>query len=394
MASSQSHHDFDIYFPLPYRIAFQIIIGVWGWGANVQALSAAHVDMAYLLRYQKHGNELYRAIYSYAKTLTVVYALSISVYWMVLSISPALEPGFQNPLQLGDLISWITVIVLVVSILYPRVISNFHSDGRGRFSKILHRILLGRLDSEYRLCDVLTADVLTSYGKTLVDLSITVCSLLHRNTCIGMPDRQCGGHYMVPLVSAIPFLIRFRQCMGEYLQTSQKIHLFNALKYFSAFPVIIFSALQRRFASDPANDDSILSDTTLWNLWVLSVIVNSTYSFIWDITFDWDLALLRSKEALRVGGLRPVLYFSSKHLYYIAILIDYLLRFSWSIKMSSHWYEVTDREGGLFVLSLLEVFRRWVWIFFRVESEWVKSIRSLNYAMDETESGSGNIKGT
>lgn len=29
-------------------------------------------------------------------------------------------------------------------------------------------------------------------------------------------------------------------------------------------------------------------------------------------------------------------------------------------------------EGGIFVLELAEVFRRWVWIFLRVETEWVR----------------------
>ena len=31
-----------------------------------------------------------------------------------------------------------------------------------------------------------------------------------------------------------------------------------------------------------------------------------------------------------------------------------------------------DLEGGIWVMELLEVFRRWVWVFFRVETEWVR----------------------
>jgi len=31
-------------------------------------------------------------------------------------------------------------------------------------------------------------------------------------------------------------------------------------------------------------------------------------------------------------------------------------------------------EGGIFTMEVLEVFRRWVWIFFRVETEWVRGL--------------------
>lgn len=32
-----------------------------------------------------------------------------------------------------------------------------------------------------------------------------------------------------------------------------------------------------------------------------------------------------------------------------------------------HW---NDLEGGIFVMELLEVLRRWLWVFLRAETEW------------------------
>jgi hypothetical protein len=57
-------------------------------------------------------------------------------------------------------------------------------------------------------------------------------------------------------------------------------------------------------------------------------------------------------------------------MYYTAIAIDLLLRCTWSFKLSPHLDHFNDLEGGIFLMELMEVVRRWMWIFFRVETEW------------------------
>ena len=57
-------------------------------------------------------------------------------------------------------------------------------------------------------------------------------------------------------------------------------------------------------------------------------------------------------------------------MYYGAIMVDLMLRCTWSFKLSPHLDHFNDLEGGIFVMELLEVLRRWIWIFFRVETEW------------------------
>ena len=59
-------------------------------------------------------------------------------------------------------------------------------------------------------------------------------------------------------------------------------------------------------------------------------------------------------------------------MYYGAIVIDLMLRCTWSFKLSPHLDHFNDLEGGIFVMEFLEVLRRWTWIFFRVETEWGK----------------------
>ena len=59
--------------------------------------------------------------------------------------------------------------------------------------------------------------------------------------------------------------------------------------------------------------------------------------------------------------------------YYGVIAIDLVLRFAWAFKLSPHLEHFYDIEGGIFLLELLEVFRRFLWVFFRVETEWVRT---------------------
>lgn len=56
----------------------------------------------------------------------------------------------------------------------------------------------------------------------------------------------------------------------------------SALKYATTFPVIFLSALKYHVAPE------------MWTnfyrpLWLLSSVINSCYSFYWDITRDWEL---------------------------------------------------------------------------------------------------------
>jgi hypothetical protein len=64
--------------------------------------------------------------------------------------------------------------------------------------------------------------------------------------------------------------------------------------------------------------------------------------------------------------------FSSPFPYTIATILNLVLRLTWSLKLSPHLHDVADLEYGVFLLEALEVFRRWIWVYFRVEWEYIK----------------------
>ena len=149
--------------------------------------------------------------------------------------------------------------------------------GRYWFLSTLRRVSIGRIAEaqDGKFGDILLADVLTSYAKVLGDLFVSACMFVSfGSSSTAKPDRSCGGQYMVPLIISIPSIIRLRQCLIEYLRVrnnTQKSgsggwggqHLANALKYSSAFPVIILSALQRGY--DPNKIG--MSEQSLFRLW-------------------------------------------------------------------------------------------------------------------------------
>lgn len=157
------------------------------------------------------------------------------------------------------------------------------------------------------------------------------------------------------------------------------------------------------------------------NARLLAALINSLYSFWWDVTNDWGFDLVRfspkirqsrsslprplvlqeihkhddsltsppnsltspvatSRPSPRAFSMGPHLYGLRSRLlyplpiYYLAIFLNLILRLTWSIKLSSHLHAQAQGEGSLFIfwVEVAEIFRRWVWVFIRVEWEIVR----------------------
>ncbi|PGH11492.1 hypothetical protein AJ79_04867 [Helicocarpus griseus UAMH5409] len=373
---------FSLYFPLPYRVALILVAGVWGWGLNLHYLSAVKIDVPALIRYPSRSSAnqvpVYRSTYHLATLLSVPLFISLLFFW-------AVTHGSAERVVDWEIIPQTYLFLFFVLLILP--LHRLSRSGRHRFLVALKRVCVGGLAeaNDGKFGDIILADVLTSYSKILGDLFVSACMFFSSDaSSTGIPNRGCGGQIAVPLLTAVPFIIRLRQCLIEFRRVRRGNrstdgwggqHLANALKYASAFPVIIFTAWQRNH--DPST--SSMSAESLYRLWVLSALVNSLFSFYWDVAKDWDLtlfyALNHPHDPEHPFGLRRHRYFHANQMYYSAIIIDLLLRFTWLSRLSTRLDRVNGIEGGVFVLMFLEVIRRWMWIFFRVETEWVRNNR-------------------
>ncbi len=126
------------------------------------------------------------------------------------------------------------------------------------------------------------------------------------------------------------------------------------------------------------SSDIELSENPLVYSWFICVLFNSIYTFYWDIKYDWGLF---EKD---FHYLRAQLLFS-RSFYWLAIIIDFTIRFFWLINtLFMHW-NLWDNNIGV-VLECLELFRRWLWVFLRIEKElvyrasYINPLPKLNFA--------------
>ncbi|KAJ9388761.1 hypothetical protein DTO063F5_2409 [Paecilomyces variotii] len=372
---------FSVLFPLPYRLALIVVAGFWGWGVNLHYLSKLKIDVPALIRYPARQTPNQKphhvSVYHLATLLTIPLGASLLLFWM-------LTHGSIERVKSLEWFPQIYVIIFLIILILP--VRRLSRSGRYRFLMTLKRISIGglALPQDGKFGDILLADALTSYAKILGDLYVNFCMLFTGGmSATGKPNRACGGEFVVPIIVAVPSLIRFRQCLIEFVRVQKQRdrgdgwggqHLANALKYASAFPVIALTALQRNYNPFVVGQ---ISEVQLYHMWIFFACINSFYSFYWDVTKDWDLTLFTEarSDPQQPFALRRKRCFPTTKMYYGAIIIDFFLRFTWTSKLSSKFDHINETEFGLFMLMFLEVARRWMWIFFRVETEWVRSIR-------------------
>jgi hypothetical protein len=302
---------------------------------------------------------------------------------------------------------------------------------REKFTLAVRRCVFPPSSGPIYFSDVILADVGTSFAKVFGELWLDLWMLKPGNSILAPPLDDTWTRWIYPAVTSFPFFLRFRQCLIEYNVSSNDNQrpLFNALKYATSFPVIILSAAQRIVVTglngQTAPGETWHGEHPLFRMWFLAVVINSLFSFWWDVTNDWGLDLLRfdtlknherqhirpssitqlhsvtplskrsSSDSLSLEekdhpmhvtqipkfrhrqscvGLRGTLLYP-RAIYPALIFLNLLLRMSWSVKLSTHMYSTRDGSVGFFWLQVAELVRRWLWVFIRVEWEVVKKVQ-------------------
>ncbi|RHZ46929.1 hypothetical protein Glove_603g5 [Diversispora epigaea] len=373
--------DFSNTLPLPYRVLIVSVIGVWAWGLNLQILSSQSIDVNVLLSSSQEKKYIptHRPIYTLALILSFLIFFSLSVFWQVTG-------GVQVKIIEWTVIPLSCYVIIFLIIFCP--FNIFCLKERYRFLKCLRRVFFSGFKQEVYFSDVIIADIMTSFAKVWGDLYVTGCILLFFDiNQEGISRNRCYGDVIAPLFTSIPYIIRFKQCITCYFtpKNTSRNHLFNALKYASAFPVILFSAMQKWNKEEEKTTFFRISSILIFKLWIISVAINSFYSFYWDVAKDWKLEFFNSITTkyyfIPSFKLRSTLHFREPIIYYIAIFIDFILRFTWSFKLSSHLHIIHQLEGGVFLMECLEIVRRWLWLFFRIESEFIENFDKKNYGL-------------
>ncbi|KAJ8617242.1 hypothetical protein MRB53_013428 [Persea americana] len=337
---------------LYYNPLLLMTMMVWLWGVNLWVFAQSSVNCAKI--FDLDNNHLtHRETWKCATWMTIVAPTSMTAYLYLYSHGEVSLAASQPVL--------LYAVVLIV-LISPFDI--FYLSSRYYLLRTLWRIILPLQAISFS--DFFLADILTSMAKVFSDLERSVCRMVHRQVATIAwfeADSVCGSHSIaIPLILVLPYICRLFQCLRQYRDSREKTSLWNALKYSTAVPVIFLSALKYHVIPDRW--------TNMYRpLWLLSSVINSLYSFYWDVTRDWDLSVFSRIFKFKNPHLCSNILYGRQWVYYWAIGSNLILRCTWTYKLSAH---LRHNYLTVFTITALEMLRRFQWIFFRVENEWNK----------------------
>ncbi|XWS77125.1 hypothetical protein CRYUN_Cryun01aG0235100 [Craigia yunnanensis] len=259
---------------LYYNPLLLVTMMVWLWGVCLWVFSQSTVNYAKI--FDLDQNHLtHREIWKCSIWMTIIVPTSMTAYLYLYSHGEVSLAASQP-----------VILYAAVALVLVFPFDIFYLSSRYFLLRTLWRIALPLQPISFP--DFFLADILTSMAKVFSDLERSVCRMVHRQVATIAwfeADSVCGSHSVaIPLVLVIPYIWRLLQCLRQYNDTKEKTTLFNALKYSTAVPVIFLSALKYH----------VLPDRWTYvyrRLWLFSSVVNSLYSFYWDVTRDWDLSV-------------------------------------------------------------------------------------------------------
>lgn len=355
---------FELYFPMPYRALFLLNLGGWLWLINLSVFAANRVDVTQVLHFTHADVTLpgmQTRLLKVLRWLFVAYVANHFIY--LLALATGSDFSFLEYLPL------IGIATTLTGFFYPSIITGDPDYPEAdRFRSTFKRVLPGQIDVSLRTNDILMADTITSYNRMIVDLLAYVSAMVLGYRSLPLEGssvlRDHIELYDLDLIcSYYPSLMRLVQCLHEYnfSHKKNKQPFFNAIKYSTALlPVLAEIMIRGGYF------------TTL-RAWYFGALVNSTYSFIWDISLDWELGLLKGE-----GLSRPVSYPENR--YRFALVADCLLRYIWIWRLifpvqqadsniiAYYLSSLYTTEAGSFALQLFELLRRAQWISYKVET--------------------------
>ncbi|AOA61552.1 hypothetical protein PP7435_CHR1-1013 [Komagataella phaffii CBS 7435] len=206
--------------------------------------------------------------------------------------------------------------------------------------------------------DFFLGDIFCSLTYTLGNISFYIClySSKWKGALDGTDSTTCGSSHsrVMGFLASLPSIWRLLQCFRRFADTGDWFpHLANLAKYaLSTFYNMTLSI----YRIEPTMSNRAM--------FITFATVNSVGCSFWDVFMDWSLMQANSKHIF----LRDDLIFKEPAIYYGAVVLNTLLRFQW-IFYALFSEQIQQSAFTSFFIALAEIFRRFVWMFFRMENE-------------------------
>ncbi|CAL9216229.1 unnamed protein product [Arabidopsis halleri] len=338
-------------FPLYSLFAF-VVLHMIMYASNIYFWKRYRVNYPFIFGF-KEGTEL-----GYRHVLLLSFGLgTLALCAVLINLDMEMDPNTNDYKTMPELLP-IFILALVVAILFCPF-NIFYRSSRVFFLMVVFRCIAAPL-YKVNLPDFFLADQLTSQVQALRSLEFYICYYgwgdfrQRQNTC--RSSDVYSTFYFI--VAVIPYWSRFLQCVRRLIEENDSSQGYNALKYLLT---VVAVCLRTAYSLNRGN---------IWKVaaWVFSALA-TFYGTYWDIVFDWGLLHRPSKHLLREKLLVP-----HKAVYYVAIVLNIVLRMAWLQTVLDFNFKFLHRETMVALLAALEIIRRGIWNFFRLENEHLNNV--------------------
>ncbi|KAK4417642.1 Phosphate transporter [Sesamum alatum] len=338
----------DNIFPL-YSLFGFIVLHMIMYGSNTYLWRRFRVNYPFIFGF-KPGTELgFREVFLVASGLSVL-ALAAVLSNLDMEMDPRTK-SFEALTELVPL-GLVTVVLLITFCPFNII----YRSSRFFLLRCAWHCICAPL-YKVTLPDFFLADQLTSQVQAFRSLQFYVCYYgwgdfkKRSNKCLESDVYEI----LLFVVAIIPFWSRAVQCLRRLFEEKDTMQGLNCLKYFSTIVALVMRTIYD------------LRRGPFWKIMAASTSgVTTIYSTYWDIVIDWGLLQRNSRNP----WLRDKLLISNKSVYFGAIVVNILLRLVWmQLVLDFNEAPFLHRRAMVAVVACLEILRRGIWNFFRLENE-------------------------
>ncbi|KAJ5317972.1 SPX N-terminal [Penicillium antarcticum] len=248
-------------------------------------------------------------------------------------------------------IYWPVVLIgLTVIIIFLPARVLYHRSRKWFAFSNWRLLLAGIYPVEFR--DFFLGDMYCSQTYAMGNIELFFC--LYASYWGNPPHCNSTHSRLLGFFQCLPSIWRAFQCIRRYLDTRNAFpHLLNLGKYI--FGVLYYATLSMY---------RIDLQTRFQASFITFALLNAVYTSVWDLIMDWSLGNPYAKNPM----LREVLAFRRVWVYYVAMVLDVVIRFNW-IYYAIFIRNIQQSALLSFMVSFSEVCRRGIWSIFRVENE-------------------------
>ncbi|XP_042022453.1 phosphate transporter PHO1 homolog 9-like [Salvia splendens] len=300
------------------------------------------------------GTELgFREIFLLASGLSV-----LSLVAVLSNLDMEMDPDTKEYSTLTELVPLTLVLVVFMITFCP--FNIIYRSSRYFLIRCVWHCLCAPL-YKVTLPDFFLADQLTSHVQSLRGLLFYGYYYFFGDFTTrsnGFLTKSKYYHIMYIVVAIIPYWSRFLQCLRRLIEEKDNNQAVNAFKYFSTVVALVMRTIFSQKKKAPS--------AMFWKIMATSTSGFTTiFNTYWDIVVDWGLMQRNSRNP----WLRDKLLISNKAVYFVAIVVNMLLRLVWMQLVLDFQISFLHPKGMVALIACLEILRRGMWNFFRVENE-------------------------